>query len=158
MHSDTITAFDRESPGRRFSIIQRLSLIYLSGPMSGTGISKSKIPYLMKILSTPGIVQEDLTNHLCLDRAATARALRSLENNGFVYREEDPQDRRRKNVYPTPKAEGLQGEMVDILKAHNDVLLSGFTGEEQGLLVSLLDRVADNLRRNLDKPDRDAGM
>ncbi|EGB14450.1 transcriptional regulator, MarR family [Pseudodesulfovibrio mercurii] len=154
MHSDTITAFDRESPGRRFSLIQRLSLIYLSGPMSGAGVSKGKIPYLMKILSSPGIVQEDLTNHLCLDRAATARALQSLENDGLIRREEDPRDRRRKNVYPTPKAEGLQEEMIAILKAHNDVLLSGFTGEERNLLMSLLDRVTDNLRRNLDKPRR----
>jgi DNA-binding MarR family transcriptional regulator len=157
MHSNKITAFDQESPGRRFSIIQRLSLIYLSGPMSETGVSKGKIPYLMKILSSPGIVQEDLTNHLCLDRAATARALQSLGSNGFVYREEDPQDRRRKNVYPTPKAQRLQGEMIEILKAHNDVLLSGLTAEERDLLMALLDRVADNLRRNLDKPRHDAG-
>jgi DNA-binding MarR family transcriptional regulator len=134
-----------------------LSLIYLSGPLSETGISKGKIPYLMKILKSPGIVQEDLSNHLCLDRAATARALQSLENNGFIFREEDPRDRRRKNVYPTPKAENLQEEMVAILKAHNDVLLSGLTDEEQTQLMSLLDRVVDNLRGSLGRPDRGSG-
>lgn len=157
MHSNMIAAFDRESPGRRFSIIQRLSLVSLSGPLSETGLSKGKIPYLMKILNSPGIVQEDLTNHLCLDRASTARALQSLENSGFVSRKEDPRDRRRKNVYPTAKAEALQGELIEILKEHNGVLLAGFTAEEQTLLLSLLDRVIDNLHRNLDRPRCDAG-
>lgn len=157
MHPNAIAAFDRESPGRRFSIIQRLSLVSLSGPLSETGISKGKIPYLMKILNAPGIVQEDLTNHLCLDRASTARALQSLESSGFVYRTEDPQDRRRKNVYPTPKAKNLQPEMIEILKACNDMLLAGFTAEEQTLLMSLLDRIIDNLHRNLNRPRYDVG-
>ncbi|HKI82125.1 MAG TPA: MarR family winged helix-turn-helix transcriptional regulator [Pseudodesulfovibrio sp.] len=152
MNSEKLLAFDLGSPGRRFSIIQRLSLIYLSGPLSESGISKGKIPYLMKILTSPGIVQEDLTNHLCLDRAATARALLALEENGFVYREEDPTDRRRKKVYPTAKAQSLQGEMVGILKAHNDVLLSGLDGAERTLLMSLLDRVIDNLHSGLGRP------
>ncbi|WP_319582559.1 MarR family winged helix-turn-helix transcriptional regulator [uncultured Pseudodesulfovibrio sp.] len=151
MNSEKIMAFDQGSPGRRFSIIQRLSLIYLSGPLSESGISKSKIPYLMKILTSPGIVQEDLTNYLCLDRAATARALQSLENKGFVYREEDTEDRRRKKVYPTSKAERLQGEMVEILDAHNDVLLSGLDSAERTQLMSLLDRVIDNLHQGLDR-------
>ena len=157
MNSEKILAFDLGSPGRRFSIIQRLSLIYLSGPLSESGISKGKIPYLMKILTSPGIVQEDLTRHLCLDRAATARALQSLENHGFVYREEDTEDRRRKKVYPTAKAQRLQGEMVEILKAHNEVLLSGLDAAERDLLMSLLDRVIDNLHRGLDRPFPDAG-
>lgn len=152
MNSEKLLAFDLGSPGRRFSIIQRLSLIYLSGPLSESGISKGKIPYLMKILTSPGIVQEDLTNHLCLDRAATARALLALEENGFVYREEDPTDRRRKKVYPTAKAQSLQGEMVGILKAHNDILLSGLDGAERTLLMSLLDRVIDNLHSGLGRP------
>lgn len=151
MTSENITAFDLESPGRRFSIIHRLSSIYLSGPLSETGINKGKIPYLMKILSSPGIVQEDLTHHLCLDRAATARALYALESKNFVHREEDPRDRRRKKVYPTAKAERLKEEMVGILTAHNDVLLSGLTTEERALLMSLLDRVVDNLHRVLDR-------
>jgi DNA-binding MarR family transcriptional regulator len=149
MNSEKILAFDLGSPGRRFSIIHRLSMLYLSGPLSESGISKGKIPYLMKILTSPGIVQEDLTTHLCLDRAATARALQSLENNGFIRREEDKEDRRRKKVYPTAKAERLQGEMVGMLKAHNDVLLSGLDGNERTLLMSLLDRVIDNLHRGL---------
>jgi len=152
MKTEKLLAFDLGSPGRRFSIIQRLSLIYLSGPLSQSGISKGKIPYLMKILTSPGIVQEDLTNHLCLDRAATARALLALEENGFVYREEDPTDRRRKKVYPTAKAQSLQGEMVGILKAHNDVLLSALDGAERTLLMSLLDRVIDNLHSGLGRP------
>lgn len=156
MHHNDITAFDQDSPGRRFSIIHRLSMVYLSGPLSETDISKGKIPYLMKILTSPGIVQEDLSNHLRLDRAATARALQSLEVNGFIHREEDPQDRRRKKVYPTPKAEGLQEEMVEILRAHNEVLLSGLTGEERTQLIRLLDKVIDNLHGTLGRPRPEA--
>jgi DNA-binding MarR family transcriptional regulator len=110
----------------------------------------------MKILTSPGIVQEDLSSHLRLDRAATARALQSLEVNGFIHREEDPQDRRRKKVYPTPKAEGLQEEMVEILRAHNEVLLSGLTGEERTQLIRLLDKVIDNLHGTLGRPRPEA--
>ncbi len=146
---DLIKQFDQHSPGRRLSIIHRLSMIFLSGSLSQIGISSGKLPFLMNILCSEGIVQEDLTNYLCVDRAATARAVQHLEKDGLVYREEDQHDRRRKKVYPTEKAKHLQDDIVRILKNHNEVLFTGFSEEEQTVFMSMMDRIIENLHNNI---------
>lgn len=151
MASESIRTFDQGSPGRRLSIIHRLSMAYLSGPLSELGIARGKIPFLMKILSCEGIVQEDLSTYLCIDRSATARALQQLEDEGLVFREEDRLDRRRKKVYPTSRAKLLQGEFVAILKAHNEILFAGFDDEERRMFMDMLNRVVENLQSEINK-------
>lgn len=142
---EQLKKFDRNSPGRRLSIIHRLSMNSLSGPLSGIDIGRGKIPFLMKILCSEGIVQEDLTTYLHIDRAATARALQDLEKKGLVYREEDREDRRKKRVYPTDKAKSLQAEIIGILKNHNEVLFKNFEENERLLFMDMLNKIVDNL-------------
>ncbi|MBI9112760.1 MarR family winged helix-turn-helix transcriptional regulator [Maridesulfovibrio ferrireducens] len=145
MALEQIQKFDQNSPGRRLSIIHRLSMTYLSGPLSQIDIGRGKIPFLMKILCNEGIVQEDLTNYLQIDRAATARALQDLEKKGLVYRKEDREDRRRKLVYPTDKAKSLQTNIIGILKNHNEVLFKDFDEKERLLFMGMLNKMVDNL-------------
>lgn len=144
-----IVKFEQDSPGRKLSILHRLSSVYLAGPLSELGIARGSLPFLMKILRCEGIIQEDLTRSLCIDRAATARALQNLEKEGLVSREEDPQDRRKKRVYPAAKIKDLQENIIDILQAHNEALFAGFDEEEQLQLLDMLDRMTSNMHTKL---------
>ncbi|MEZ6854419.1 MarR family winged helix-turn-helix transcriptional regulator [Halodesulfovibrio aestuarii] len=141
--------FEQGSVGRRVSMLHRLCMVNVSGPLSELGIGSGKLPFLMKIQNCEGIIQEDLTQSLCLDRAATARALQDLESKGLVYREEDQQDRRRKRVYSTAKTKSLRKKLIAILKEHNEALFTGFDDEEKLQFLSMLDRLIENMHVRL---------
>ncbi len=146
MTHKNMTDFEEQSPGRRLSMLHRLSMAYLAEPLGKLNIARGKIGFLMGVLRREGIIQEDLTRALCIDRAATARALFDLEHDGLIRREEDAQDRRRKRVYPTDKARALQDSLVALLSAHNDTLFAGFSRQERTLCLDMLDRLIANLR------------
>ena len=127
-------------------MLHRLSMAYMAGPLSEMGISRGKIGFLMSVLQFEGIVQEELTNKLCIDRAATARALQAMEKQGLIRREEDREDRRKKRVYPTEKARALQPVLMGMLDRHNEALFAGLSQDEQDQFLGMLDRLVDNLR------------
>ena len=146
MDKKEIELFHRRSPGRRLGMLHRLNMAYMTGPLSEMGISNGKIGFLMSVLQFEGIVQEELTNKLCIDRAATARALQAMERQGLVRREEDREDRRKKRVYPTEKARALQPELMGLLERHNEALFAGLSPDEQDQFLDMLDRLVGNLR------------
>ena len=146
MNEQQIQLFNQRSPGKRLSMLHRLSQAYMAGPLGGMGITRGKIGFLLAVLKSEGIVQEELTHELFIDRAATARAMQAMEGAGLVRREEDPEDRRRKRVYPTDKARALQPQFLEALNKHNEALFTGLTPEEQDQFLCMLDRLVDNLR------------
>jgi DNA-binding MarR family transcriptional regulator len=146
MEKEQLETFHQRSPGRRLAMLSRLSMAYMAGPLADMGIGRGKIGFLLSVLQFEGIVQEELTNRLCIDRAATARALQALEDQGLVRREEDRKDRRKKRVFSTGKARALQPELMEMLTRHNEALFSGLTRSEQDQFLDMLDRLVDNLR------------
>jgi DNA-binding MarR family transcriptional regulator len=149
MTKETLRQFDQDSLGRRLSTLSRLNMLHLGGRLAELEISPAKLPFLMKILASEGIVQEELTNHLRIDRAATARALQHLERQGLVRREDDPSDGRKKRVYPTDKAQRLQPRIIDILANHNAILLAGFDAGEREQFTRLLEKALSNIEQTL---------
>ena len=121
-------------------------MAYLSGPLAEIGITRGKIAFLMEVLRQDGVIQEDLTRSLCIDRAATARALQDLEKEGLIRREEDPQDRRRKRVYSTTKTKALQHSLVAILESQQEALFTGLNDNERVQFLGMLDRLVENMR------------
>ena len=154
MDKNEIELFHKRSPGRRLGMLHRLSMAYMAGSLGEMGISKGKIGFLMGALQFEGIVQEELTNKLCIDRAATARALQAMEKQGLIRREEDREDRRKKKVYPTEKARALQPVLMGMLDSHNEALFAGLSRAEQDQFLVMLDRLVDNLRSAIEGGER----
>ncbi len=146
MQQTEIESFEQASPIRKVSVLHRLNPNALSGPVSEFGISRGMLPFMMEVLTHEGIIQEDITQNLSIDRAATARVLQHMETDGLVVRKEDPKDRRRKHVYATPKAHELQDSLMDVLHQHKDSLFSGFDEKEQLQFLDMLDRMIANMR------------
>lgn len=127
-------------------MLHRLSMAYLARPLRELGITRGQIGFLLTVLQHEGIVQEEMSNRMCIDRAATARALLAMETAGLVRREEDREDRRRKRVYPTDKARALLPGFMDMLVRQNAALFSGLSREEREQFLGMLDRLVENMR------------
>ena len=130
--------------------IYRISLVYISGRASTFGIGRGQWYFLNRLLlGKDGISQEQLSAEMFVDSAHTTRALKKLEDDGYICRKPNPDDARKKSVYITEKAQSIKQEYHLIYKDLNKVFTKDFTPEEVQLLRTLLYRMRDNIAEYL---------
>ncbi|SHN69864.1 MarR family winged helix-turn-helix transcriptional regulator [Desulfitobacterium chlororespirans] len=143
----------RKSLIKAISAIDRYSQTYIGRNIKDYNIGQGQWAFLTQLLfNYDGITQEELSELLNIDKANTARALKKLEEEGYVYREEDPKDGRKKIVYVTAKARDFEEEFHEVFKGLNRILAKDFTEEEREtarrILYKMLDNIADYERRH----------
>lgn len=111
------------------------------------GITAAEEPFFMAIQYHWGATQEELTALIGVDKAATARALRSLENKGFLTREQDKADHRQNRIYPTSAVFEIGPQVQEALLRLNGEIMDGLSEEEQSLLRRALSVMDKNLMR-----------
>ncbi len=105
------------------------------------GLNGRQHTYIFHVCKSPGISQEQLARQICVNKSNITRQLGLLEEEGFVQRLSDPEDRRVLRVYPTGKAEAVLPRVCELMEDWNRLLLEELSREEQVCLLSLLDRV-----------------
>lgn len=64
-------------------------------------LTKGQYLYVIRICENPGIIQEQLVNMIKVDRSTATRALQKLETNGFIEKQNDPDNKKNKRLFPT---------------------------------------------------------
>lgn len=114
------------------------------------GIQPGQIPFIAELLHyDQPITQDELSAALVIDKAATARALMALEENGFVTRIVNPQNRRQKLVRVTQKARAIQDDLLHIFQTAGDVITSDFSTEKKEYALEILNQMMTNAREHL---------
>ena len=72
--------------------------------------------YIMAIFDNPGISQDDLVNMFGQSKASIAKSLKKLEDDGYIEREVNPENRRKYMLKTTPKAQKLVPKIRQISK------------------------------------------
>lgn len=131
---------------KAISAIYRYSQTYIGENIKKYNIGKGQWSFLTQLLfNEDGLTQEELSEKLHIDKANTARAVKKLEDEGYVYWEEDPKDARKKRIYVTDKSLGFEKEFHQVFKNLNKLLSQGFTEEEREIIRKLLFRMLDNI-------------
>lgn len=130
-----ITRLARKSQGRIGEILVKYNL------------TAAEQPFFMALQKNEGITQEGLTVMVGVDKAATARAVKSLEEKGFLIRREDKKDRRNNLLYPTEKAKELYPSVKKDLLALNALITAGIDEEEQKKIYDYLQMMEENFGR-----------
>ncbi|MCU6791870.1 MarR family transcriptional regulator [Paenibacillus sp. WQ 127069] len=108
-------------------------------------LTKGQYLYLVRICENPGIIQEKLAEMIKVDRTTAARAIKNLENNGFIEKRDDKHNKKIKKLFPTEKGESV----FPFIKRENDhsnsVALAGFSEKESETIFHLLQRVRKNI-------------
>lgn len=111
-------------------------------------LTKGQYLYLVRICENPGIIQEKLAEMIKVDRTTAARAIKKLEANGFIEKNDDPNNQKIRKLFPTEKGKAV----YPFLKRENDhsnrVALSGFSESEMDTLFELLQRVRKNVEKD----------
>lgn len=131
--------------GKMIALLARKNQSYLSGVLSKYNLTAAEQPFFMELQHRADVTQEELTALVCVDKAATARAVKSLEEKGFLTREQDAADRRQNRVRATDKALRLGAVVREELERFNRQLTRGIPPEELAIIRSGLERMERNL-------------
>ena len=102
---------------------------------------------LMSLYDQEGRSQDSLAQSKGFDKTMIAKSILRLEEEGIVYRETDPEDKRIKRLFLTDKGKELRPEMERIGLELNALLLKGFVSDELSSAIETVRRIALNAAR-----------
>ena len=90
-------------------------------------------------------MQEELTKIVCVDKAVTARVMKSLEDKGFIRRVQDENDRRQKRIYLMDDAKNLEQPIINALLSVNEKMTKGIPDKDYNIVYNSLLKIDENL-------------
>lgn len=111
-------------------------------------LTKGQYLYLVRICENPGIIQEKLAEMIKVDRTTAARAIKKLELNGFIEKNDDPHNQKIRKLLPTEKGKAVYPFIKKENDHSNKVALSGLSEDEAETLFNLLQRVRKNVEKD----------
>lgn len=131
-----------EHIGKYIGELHRYSCMYFGKKFSKFRIGSGQYLFLLNLYRNNGITQEELTEKVRLDKATTARAVKKLEDEGYIKRIKKESDRRAYKLELTEKAEQIREEVYLIMEEWEIKIKSCFTNEESQELARLLNKLS----------------
>lgn len=132
--------------GKNIGILYRQLNLFLNRELSDSGLTSTDLMYLGTLFAQDGVTQDDLARDFCIDKAATARSMQSLEKKGIILRKADEKDRRAKRVYLTEKAYTYQAKIEEIQGKWISVCNMNLSEEELNKLEIQLEMIANHVK------------
>lgn len=108
-------------------------------------LARGQYLYVVRIYENPGIISEQLSGLIKVDRTTVARAVKRLEQNGFVERRSDLHNKKIKHLYVTEKGKAIYPFIIRENQHSNDVALRGFNDQEAQAVHDYLVRIRHNI-------------
>ena len=96
-----------------------------------------------------GITQLDLVKSTHLKPPTVSVALQKLEKLGYITQAPDPGDQRAVRVFLTEKGRELDRNTLKRIRETDEILMKGITETESLQLMSLLEKIRDNMIKDL---------
>lgn len=135
---------------RSVNIISRCGSMYRADKMKSRELSACHHSYILAIYHHPGISQEQLARHICINKSNVTRALATLEEQGYVERRHSETDKRVTLVYPTEKMLAIYPKVKEIATKWNEYLSADLTEEERELFQKTLEKISARAQTYID--------
>ena len=129
---------------RMITLLARRSQICIGNTLKKYNLSAAEQPFFMTLKHNEGTTQEELTAIVCVDKSAATRALKSLEEKGYIIRKQDEKDKRQNRVYLTEKAKQIGEDVAKELLDLNDMITKDIYPEEIDIIYSALVKMNKN--------------
>lgn len=128
--------------------IARLYAAALQRTLMPLGLSRAQFVVLGELWLTDGVTQKELASRLSLEQATMANTLARMERDDLVTRKPHPDDGRSQQIWLTGTAKELQAPATRAAIEADSLVAAGLPAAERELFLSMLGRVAANLRGN----------
>jgi DNA-binding MarR family transcriptional regulator len=136
--------------GAIISIANRGRTMFLNDRLRPLGLSAGQFPVLMLLAREQNITQETLVRHYHLDKGTIARAVKKLEDNGYIRRITDPGNRRAVRLFLTEKGENALPVLHEINHAWESLAFSGLAAGDRETCRGLMRTVTMNVFAYMD--------
>jgi DNA-binding MarR family transcriptional regulator len=136
--------------GRIISFLYRKSLVHIKAALKRFNLSAGEQPFFMLLRCYDGATAEELCSILEIDKAAAARAIKSLEEKGFVKRVRSVEDKRQNKLFLTAKAKVKFRGIDTALSEWNAVMTGGIDENALETVFKSLLKMQDNIN-NMEK-------
>lgn len=136
--------FETESISRYINYLHRQGVSTLCNSYKLYNIGAGQYQFLVYLFMKDGITHEELTHKIGVDKATTTRALKKLEDYGYITRHCDPLDKRKYYIYLTEYAKSHKNKILEIAKAWEMQLVEELSPNELEQLYLLLRKISKN--------------
>lgn len=136
--SDTTIGYLVRDAHRAFSRL-------LQARIASHGVSMGQWFFLRALWDEDGLTQRELSQRVGMMEPTTVTALNSMERRGLVERVRNPHDRRKVNIFLTPKGRSLKDVLMPCSLDVNTQAVRGLTGPQVTQMVFNLRQVIKNL-------------
>ena len=135
-------SFDfRHAPGHLIRRAHQVAVAIFMEETSGFEVTPVQFAILNALLEDPGEDQVTLARKVAFDAATFGSVIGRLEARGWVRREADATDRRRKRLWVTAEGAAAARKMKRSVGKVQARILQPLSDAEQAQLVQLLDRL-----------------
>lgn len=134
----------RNTIPRWISLLYRYGQMYIGEHLKEYEIGKGQHIFLNALYKEDGLSQEELADYLKIDKGTTAKALKKLEEQGYITRTVSEKDKRRNEVHLTDKALGIKDNVRKVLTDWRERLTHGLSEEEKKLALTILEKMGNN--------------
>ncbi|RAP52209.1 MAG: hypothetical protein BZ133_01625 [Methanosphaera sp. SHI613] len=114
-------------------------------------VTVQQYPILLKLLNHGYVYQKDISRDLHIDNALLTRNLRKLEDNGYIMRIEDNDNRRQNKISLTDKGIELANQIRDAGIKREEEIIKNSAYSRDELLDLLLELIENSDKYNKEK-------
>lgn len=127
-----------QAPGHLIRRAQQIAVAEFARATADLDVTPVQFAFMSAMLDTPGVDQITLAKQVAFDAATSGSVIGRLEAKGWVRREADTQDRRRKLLFVTPEgAAALAGMNAAVAQAQRN-MLAPLAAKDQDVFMRLL--------------------
>ena len=146
---------DERYLGFLISDAARLQRTVFDRRMRRIGLTRSQWLVLRRLHRKPGASQSELADLLEVEKATAGRLIDRLEDNGWVERRPDADDRRINRIYMTGEAEKINLEIGPVAEAMVEESLQGLSAADRERLTDLMIHVKRRLQAMADATEEE---
>lgn len=118
--------------------------LYIGGNIEQYGIKQGQFEYFLLIFSSPGINQLELARLKNVGKASVTKALKILEEGGYIIREQDENDKRNYLCYISEKGEAIVDHLMQVKNNAETKIFEKFTEQDKEVLFKYLKLMHEN--------------
>lgn len=142
---------DKKLLGKHYSLLTRYKRILFTHQFDDCGVGSGQYMFLIHISENEGLSQKDLSHMIRMDKGTTTKAIKKLQEEGYVKTSCCYHDKRQHELYLTDEGKKLIPKLEAIIDNFYNTLFEGISEEDLEEYLRIGSIMENNLCRAVEK-------